>query len=345
MSVVSDASEEEVRISVILCSHNGERRLPVALESLRRQSLDQRSFEVIVVDDGSVDETSEVARSFGARVVRLEVNQGTAGARNAGVEAAIAEIVAFIDDDCEADPSWAQEMLRPFQEDAVVGAGGRVAPESARAFVRRYLRANNPLEPLGVELLESHNLGYRLLLYVMREALGNHPSDEIYACAGANMALRRSAILEVGGFDEEIRFSPEDEDLCRRLHQRRGGALLRYVPAAVVVHHFDERVRDIFRRSRSYGNGTARLVRKYDEVHPIVFPVPCATIAALAFSLLARRKRVGGASALLPLAGYPRWAGEAVRQRSLEPVLYPYVKALAELATMVGEWDGLCGRA
>jgi glycosyltransferase involved in cell wall biosynthesis len=335
------AFDSDLRLSAIVCSHNGAETLPTALQSLRRQTLAESEMEVIVVDDGSSDETPEIALAAGVRVVRLDPSEGTARARNAGVLAARADVVAFIDDDCEADRDWANEIVRAFADPDLVGVGGKIVPDSPSGFVRRYLEHNNPLEPLGAELLESYTAGHRLRLYLRRMLLGPEEPGELYAAAGANLALRRAAVLEIGGFDEEIRFSPEDEDLCRRLHRRRDGAVLRFAATAVVTHHFDRRVRDIFRRARAYGQGTARLVRKYDEVKPIVFPVPAAAIAALAVGTLTRRTRLALAGVLLPLAGYPRWVAAVARQRSLEPVAYPYLTAAEEVCTMIGEWEEL----
>jgi GT2 family glycosyltransferase len=333
--------DNDLRMSAVICSHNGARTLPVALESLGRQSLPSDQLEVIVVDDGSSDGTSELARAADARVVRLDRNAGTARARNAGVAAARADIVAFIDDDCEADAQWAREVLRVFDDPEVAGVGGRVVPDSPNGFIRRYLLLNNPLQPLGAELLEPQSAIRRLVRYVGRTVRGGEVPNELYAAPGANLALRRAAVLDVGGFDEEIRFSPEDEDLCRRLHQRPDGAVLRFASTAVVTHHFDGRLRDIFRRARAYGRGTARLVRKYDEVKPIVFPVPAAAIAALAVGTLTRRTRLALAGVLLPLAGYPRWVAAVARQRSFEPVAYPYLTAAEEICTMIGECEEL----
>ena len=85
-------------VSVIVPVHNGERFVGAALESIRAQ--DYEPTEVIVVDDGSVDKSAEVARAFGGvQVVRQSENQGPAAARNEGLKRARGEFIAFVDAD------------------------------------------------------------------------------------------------------------------------------------------------------------------------------------------------------------------------------------------------------
>src|SRR5439155_3962663 len=84
------------RTSVVVCTHNGARTLGWCLEGTLE--LDYPNYEVIVVDDGSTDDSARVAEDAGVRVISTE-NRGLASARNTGYEAADGEIVAYIDDD------------------------------------------------------------------------------------------------------------------------------------------------------------------------------------------------------------------------------------------------------
>lgn len=99
------------RVSIIITTHERPRLLPRAIESARRAG---RDLEVVVVDDASRDETSEICRSLpDIRYVRLDSNRGVAGARNAGLEASTGEFVSFLDDDDERLPgSLDQQVLR-----------------------------------------------------------------------------------------------------------------------------------------------------------------------------------------------------------------------------------------
>ena len=93
-----------------------------------------REMETIVVDDGSTDDTSAVGHRHGARVIRHPANRGLSAARNSGVLAAGAPVVAFLDDDCVPEPSWARKLLAA-HGDGVIGVGGPVSPASGGGFV------------------------------------------------------------------------------------------------------------------------------------------------------------------------------------------------------------------
>jgi glycosyltransferase involved in cell wall biosynthesis len=329
-------------LSIIVCTHNGARTLPIALDSLGTQTLSAERYEIVVVDDGSTDGSGAVARASGVRAVRLEPNAGLAAARNAGITAARGSIVAFTDDDCEVDRGWAAALLAAFTDPTVDGVGGAVEPASSSPFLQRFLRANNPLVPLNANLLDSTGLSYRLLLYLRRtltDVAG--PSSSLYSVVGANMAFRRDVLLALDGFDEAFRFGSEEEDFCLRLHRHRTGAKLRYVPDALVTHWFRPGIRDSIRRSRAYGHGNARRHLKHPDTKLIVYPTPLLVGVSVLAGLATRRSGLLAAAAGLPLITYPRWAPQALHARSPEPIVYPYLILAQEIAGMLGERDGV----
>ena len=101
-----DMQVERAMVSVIVPVYNGERYLGSALQSIFEQ--DYHPFEVIVVDDGSVDGSADVAKSFDGIRYIYQTNQGNAAALNAGIEAAQGEFIAFLD----ADDMWVPNKLR-----------------------------------------------------------------------------------------------------------------------------------------------------------------------------------------------------------------------------------------
>jgi glycosyltransferase involved in cell wall biosynthesis len=326
-------------LSVIVCSHNGASTIARTLDSLAQQTLDD--VEVIVIDDGSTDGTAGIAAAHGVAVHSLFPSAGLAGARNAGIRAARAPLIAFTDDDCEVDADWARAVVTTFDDPCVDGVSGPVIPQCESAFVRGFLQANNPIQPLPATLLEPRGPLYRLLLYIRSQVRPAPMTPILYSVVGANMAFRASALTDVDGFDEAFRFGSEEEDLSRRLHDRPSGATLRYAADAQVAHWFDSRISDGLRRSRSYGRGNARTMLKQKRRRPIVFPVPLATSAAIATGLLTRRPGFILGGLLAPLLGYPGWLGHARRRRSLAPVAYPYISLAQESFTMLGQVDGI----
>lgn len=210
-----------MRFSVVVPTFNRSSTLRQTLGALIAQ--DYPDYEVIVVDDGSTDDTSEMVRQAFPSVRYLrQSNRGPAAARNAGIQAANGEIVAFTDDDCLPPYDWLTRLADGYARyPEVAGVGG-------------YLEA--PTEVLR------HNILARYERYMTREHYGARDEEVVggFECpAGGtcNMSYRRSVLLAVGGFDEGFRYAAgEDADLKWRICQR--GCRLLYIPVRVVHLRF-----------------------------------------------------------------------------------------------------------
>jgi GT2 family glycosyltransferase len=325
-------------LSVVICSLNGAAGVERCLHALARQTDDIR-LETIVVDDGSTDATSDVARAHDVILVRHYTNRGLAAARNSGVRAASAPIVAFLDDDCEPEPQWARRLLEGYSP-TVVGVGGSVVPRTQATFMSGYLERHNPLRPLEIDLAKSNWLPYRFYLYLRQlwTKEQRHGERDVYSLVGANMSFRRQALIGIGYFDERFHFGAEELDLCIRLNNASCGRLV-LVPAAQVAHHFDPSVRDSLRRSRAYGRGSARLYRKWPSVPPTIFPGPLVTLVVLATSVLLPLLLVVGV--MLPIVMYPHGLRDAVTRRRPTCILDAYLKLAQEANEDVGFFQGL----
>lgn len=115
-------SKPELTVTVILCSNNGEKTIALALDSVVSQSLAQSQYEIIVVDDGSTDGTSQVASTYAAshphfRCIRSKTNQGLVAACNLGLESSSGKYVIRLDDDDQFDSAILDEMVRPLEDD------------------------------------------------------------------------------------------------------------------------------------------------------------------------------------------------------------------------------------
>lgn len=324
-------------LSVVICSLNGASGVERCLPALAEQK--DAELEIIVVDDGSTDGTSEVARQLGATVIRHEVNRGLAAARNTGVRAASAQIVAFLDDDCEPDRVWARELLDAYT-DGVIGVGGDVVPSAPDGFMLGFLQRNNPLLPLELNLAQSQKLAYRLYLYVLRQwrPQESHDKRDVYSLVGANMSFRR-AVLQRIPFDERFRFGAEDLDMCLLLSRHFPGSRLTVAPTALVRHHFVPTLWDTLRRSRSYGRGCARLYRKWPTMRPTIFPVPFLMIALLVGAVFL--PVLFAVCALLPLLTYPKGLRLAAANRQPACLLDPYVQFAQETYGNIGYLKGM----
>ncbi|HNQ87795.1 MAG TPA: glycosyltransferase [Verrucomicrobiota bacterium] len=227
------------RVSVVVACYNGARTIPACLESLGR--LNYPDYEVIVVDDGSTDDTPGIVeRAPGVRSVRHERNLGLSVARNTGIAAASGEIIAFTDADCRADEDWLHYLVGDLADGAFVGVGGPnfMPPEDTDVAAVVLASPGGPTHVMLTDRVAEH-------------------------LPGCNMAFWRWALDDVGGFDPVFRRAGDDVDLCWRLQER--GHQIGFSPAAFVWHHRRSTVGDYLRQQQGYGEAEAMLLRKHPE--------------------------------------------------------------------------------
>jgi GT2 family glycosyltransferase len=225
------------RISVVVCSYNGERTIRGCLEGL--VNLEYPNFEVIVVDDGSTDATAAIATEYDVLLISTE-NRGLSNARNTGMEAATGEIVAYLDDDAYPDRHWLTYLAASFLSTEHAGVGGpNIAPPGDGTIADCV--DNAPGGPVHV-------------------LLSDQEAEHIPGC---NMAFRKTALQAVGGFDPWFRVAGDDADVCWRLHEQ--GWTLGFSPAAVVWHHRRNSVRAYWEQQKGYGRADAMLGKKWPE--------------------------------------------------------------------------------
>lgn len=229
------ADEGWPQASVIICTHNGERTLAECLAGARR--LGYPDFELIVVDDGSSDGSADIARAHGAILVQTP-HAGLSHARNAGVARASGEIVAFLDDDASPDSDWLHYLVASLGPNAHAGAGGPNLPPDDDGWVAECVAAA-PGGPIHVLVSD-------------REA------EHVPGC---NMAFRKAALEEIGGFDERFRVAGDDVDICWRLQE--SGRTLGFSAGAVVMHRRRDTVRRYLKQQYGYGKAEALLERKW----------------------------------------------------------------------------------
>lgn len=326
-------------MSVVVASLNGASRIERCLRGLDKQTMGP-ALEVIVVDDGSTDDTAKVASKNGARVIKHATNRGVAAARNSGMRAASAPIVAFLDDDCEPDQEWAERLLVE-HGDNILGVGGVILPCSGAGFMYSYLKRRNRHEPLDLDLTKSERIPYRFYLYLRRQwtPVKVPEKRDVYAFAGANMSFARRAFLAVGGFDERFRDGAEEQDLCRRLMNAFPGGRLVFVPEASVVHHFSASLRTMLKRNYAYGRGAAQLYHKWPTLRPTFFPGPVAFIVTMGFAI--RFPRLVIALLAAPSVMYPCGIRSTFKDHKPSCLMDSYVQLAQETWEDMGYISGL----
>lgn len=237
----------ELAATVILPTYNRPAQLVTALRALARQQSVPGGFEVLVVDDGGdppLDERTLRGESgMDCRVLRT-ANGGPAAARNHAAGFARGRILAFIDDDCEADPSWLRGLiLRHAAGDTPRIVGGMT--------VNRL--ASNPFAATSQNLI---TLGY---------AHYNRVPDRACFFTSNNLSIPLAEFRRMGGFDECFR-TAEDRDLCQRwVHS---GRTMTYAPECLILHSHAMGLAGFWRQHLAYGRGAYRFHAKRRKNEP-----------------------------------------------------------------------------
>lgn len=209
--------------SIIIPTLNGMRFLPTCLAALQRQTYSRR--EVIVVDDGSTDETLDyLCREHpDVRVVALETNRGLAAACNAGAGSARGDILVMLNNDTEVERPWLAELILPFSHPEV----GSVASKMLLFDRRTILHSAGDM--MGADGIP-RNRG------VWEEDRGQYDQDAVvFGGCGGGVAYRRAMWEAVGGFDADLFMYLEDVDLAWRA--RLAGWTAHFAPRARLYHH------------------------------------------------------------------------------------------------------------
>lgn len=229
--------EEVPNASVVIIVRNGAKTILRQLDALASQQ-GAPSFEVVVVDNGSTDNTRVVVEDWmrrntvSVRLIDASARASIPHARNCGLRASRGDLIAFCDADDEVDPTWLRALLEPLNAEPALIAG-----------FKRYRG------PAGFDIPDAGPPGIS----------ASHPYPFAPTC---NLAVPRSVAIEVGGFDESLpRYGFEDVDFCWRV--QRAGYPLRYQPNARITYHLSGRA-TAARKVFLLASGRMAMLRRHD---------------------------------------------------------------------------------
>jgi len=226
-------------VSVIVCTYNRREMLRECLDSIFSQTYPDDKYEVVVVNDGSTDNTEEILREYQEKAkckfkwVSQE-NSGISVAINKGIRTADGEIICFTADDCIVDKNWIMKLVVEYKSEIIGGVGGNLITYAIENMMERYTDEK--------KLLNQENY-----------------FDPII---GANISYSRDAIQKTGFIDESL-MSCEDVDYGIRV--RLNGYKIRYAPEAVISHKHHATLKRLLRQQHNYGRGYARMHKKYNQ--------------------------------------------------------------------------------
>jgi len=197
------------KISLYIPSYNGAKYLPMCIRCVLRQTYP--IDEVIVLDDGSEDETAAIVSKFQVKLVKHHHNKGIAGARNTAIMATRNDFVVSIDADCLIGPTWLEECMKNFINSRVAAVGGMLVERNNKKIADRWRAAH------------------------MKHHWGKKKSVNPGFLSGSNVVIRKEAFRHIGLYNEKrFRTNYEDVDLSLRL--KENGFDLIYEPNAIAWH-------------------------------------------------------------------------------------------------------------
>ena len=212
-------------ISVIIPSYNSEKTIGNCIKALQAQSIKNyevvdkegstayisQKFEIIVVDDGSIDKTADIVKSFKNVKFFKRSHKGPASARNFGAKMARGEILLFTDSDCEPDSNWIAEMAEPFKDKLIVGVSGTYRTRQIEIIARF---AQYEIEERHAKMAKMKSIDF----------IGTFSAG-----------YRKDIFEKFGGFDESFSTSAgEDPELSFRMAE--AGHRMVFAPKAFVYH-------------------------------------------------------------------------------------------------------------
>jgi glycosyltransferase involved in cell wall biosynthesis len=256
----------EPQVSVIVPVYNGTPTLPALLTALRGQNLaDVGGVEFLFVDNNSTDGSGALIEGFGLANAQLlvERRQGAASARNRALAAARGEVLACIDADCVPTRQWLRELVAPFADPDIVIAAGGLASYPPRTAAQRFAAS-----------------------YGVNEAGRNLTMGPGFA-NGRNMAVRRSAALDLGGWSVDMP-TGEDMDFSYRVmtHYR---CRIEFRPLALAFHQDRPDDESMVKQAYGYGAGLAKMYSRHPDA------LPWGVLQRIRRERMTLRRRMGAA--------------------------------------------------
>ena len=205
------------KVSLYIPCYNADKFIDEALRGVKLQTYPVD--EIIVVDDGSTDDTVAKASRYNVRIIRHGENKGLAAARNTAVTNAKNEFVASLDADCVPSADWLERLMKNCTGEKIAGVGGKLIERHASTLADRWRAV------------------------YMRQHWGNSWSDGPRFLFGSNNVFRKDALLKAGIYNVMYRSNFEDCDISLRLKEK--GYRLIYEPRAVAEHLRTDTLRSV----------------------------------------------------------------------------------------------------
>lgn len=242
--------------TIVVPTYNRYHYLSRLVPALFNQSLGRSEYEIIIVDDGSTDESRSYLENLQVqgdiRYIRQD-HQGPAAARNQGAQAAVGRYVAFTDDDCVVPDNWLELWKQSLEDDSITIAGGVIRNKIGDSFLAE--------------------LSQYMVTFLQKE-YNTRPNHAIFLTSN-NLVIKRTDFLEIGGFDPKFNLAGgEDREICERLVNV--GKKVIFTPHIPVFHYHNFTPSQYCLQQMNYGQGsfmlyyTRSLQNQSNEMMPLL---------------------------------------------------------------------------
>ncbi|VVB91062.1 Glycosyltransferase AglE [uncultured archaeon] len=230
-----------VKVSIIVPVLNGGLQTKKCIESLINQDFPKDQYEIIIVDNGSNDNTMSILSDYKEYInVLVEPEKGSYAARNKGINISKGEIIAFTDADCIANKNWLKELCIGIRDKDIGCVVGSIAAYPGKTLVEIYSKNRDVLS-------QKITLDSKFLPYGQT----------------ANVAFRKDVLEKIGNFDNTL-YTGGDADIAWRMQLMTTYKLI-YRPEANVEHHHRTSIKKLFMQYFNYGIGNVLLFKKYSK--------------------------------------------------------------------------------
>lgn len=273
--------KKKLFVSIVICTYNRAEQLDCCIKSLLIQDYPRNRYEIIVVDDGSTDNTSEITSKYPVKLIKHKSNMGISASRNSGLKQAKGRVYVCFDDDCLAKRNWLSNLILVYRMKNIAGVGSfsilPPKPGIIDIFVNGYYMTPAPLS-YGI----SKNPVIRFATYLKNMFFSdkNHKQNifEVFEIYGFNSSFPTSLLRKINGWDESMEAS-EDVDICQRIRSKYRHKRFYITTNAKLIH--DHRLSLLSFLLKPYRRGKDNL--KYylmNNIFPPIFPFPVIYIVS-----------------------------------------------------------------
>lgn len=315
------------KYSIILCTYNGAKKIGKCLQSLADQDFPKNQYEIIVVNDGSTDNTLEILSNYEVKIIDNKINKGISISRNIGLNNACGDIIVCVDDDCTVNNNFLTELDKKYQDKKVMGVAGNLTIPNNSTLIDRYFASvwygvASPRQKVKKTLFD------RLMWYYSNspwqtEKPGYIDGAEIIDVPAACSSYRTILIKQIGGWDDQLVNSSEDNDLSNRLLSTFPDKKIVLAKKAIVVHHQELSFVNTLRRENQRIKWRKSFYKK-NKMFPVIFPQPILLlflffVVKLPLSIF-----------LLPFVVYPWWVFRYFTENNPHFLVFPYIQFIQE---------------